>query len=544
MSEFDLILSATEPLQSGGYPGLKRETITTDKFRREKDVPVELSDGTTIYIDIFLPLEAEPVPAILCWSPYGKHGVKNLGMMPGADVDPNWISSHTIWEGADPEFWCPRGYAIVSPDPRGAWASEGTLTFYDKEKRDGYEVIEWLARQPWCTGSVGMLGVSYLAVSQWLIAAEQPPSLKAIIPWEGLSDPYRELFFTGGIPEVGFLHWWQKYSRYSLSPAEDILQLCAEHDLLDSYWEWKMPKLEQVMVPTYAVVGWAAHNMHTRGTLEAFRRISSEHKWLDIHGQKKWRYFHHPDSVARQQAFFDQFLKDQDCGVMEWPRVTYECRQNNQISVTKTAAGYPIPGASPLRLHLDASNASLRMEPPTEQAEASYHADPERGRTTFTYRFAQDAEITGGARLHIWMSADEHDEMDVFVMLRKRDRDGEPVGFRWWAMFDNGPIALGWLRASHRELSPDSTEFQPIHPHRSLEPVTPGEPLELDIEILPSSTQFLAGEMIEVTIGGADLSIFEGVTSQPVHAPNNKGQYSIHTGPGFDSYLVLPVISD
>ena len=84
------------------------------------------------------------------------------------------------------------------------------------------------------------------------------------------------------------------------------------------------------------------------------------------------------------------------------------------------------------------------------------------GRAVFELQFSEDTEITGSAALHIWMSADEHTEMDVFVGLRKIDTAGREVGFRFFSTFSDGPVALGWLRASHRALSPASTPLQPI----------------------------------------------------------------------------------
>ena len=130
----------------------------------------------------------------------------------------------------------------------------------------------------------------------------------------------------------------------------------------------------------------------------------------------------------------------------------------------------------------------------------------------------------------------------MFVALRKLGRDGERVGFRWWAMFDEGPIALGWLRGTHRALSPDSTEFQPVHDHLTLQPIVPGEPVALDIEIWPSSTLFRAGEAIELTIGANDLTIFTKDGVEPEHAPDNHGLYRVHTGKSHQSVLKLPIV--
>jgi putative CocE/NonD family hydrolase len=96
------------------------------------------------------------------------------------------FSSLTGWEAPDPAWWAAQGYAVVNCDLRGAGTSEGTCAIWSgQESEDIYDLIEWAAAQPWSTGAIGMLGVSYLAISQWEAAALRPPSLKAICPWEG-----------------------------------------------------------------------------------------------------------------------------------------------------------------------------------------------------------------------------------------------------------------------------------------------------------------------------------------------------------------------
>lgn len=540
---YRLVLSETAPLESGRYPGFGYKREVFDAFVKERDVAVPLRDGTTIYVDIYSPHDVKPGPVLTSWSPYGKHGLKSLKMMPGADVDPEWVSEHVIWEGPDPAAWCPMGYTIVIPDPRGAWSSEGTLNFFTNiEGEDGYDLIEWIAKQPFSNGKVGMLGVSYLAISQWNIASKRPPSLAAICPWEGLSDPYREVFFAGGIPEWRFLEWWQAHSRFSLSPAEDMKQMCADHPLLDDYWATKTFDLEAIDVPALVVAGWGDHAMHTRGTLDGFRRISSKQKWLQIHGQKKWRHFWHPESVAKQRAFFDHFLAGKETGIEHWPRVEYELRESNEKSTFETSGNWPLDNVKPLPLHLDCASGTLSTEPALVASQTSYEADRPNDTVTFTYRFEADMQITGGAKLRLWLIAEDHDEADVFVALRKLGPDGAPVGFRWWSMFTEGPIALGWLRASHRGLSPLSTDLQPIHTHRVREPLVPGKATALDIEIWPSCTLFRRGETLEVTIGANDLSLFNTGAPEPEHRPDNRGRYRILGGGEHDSHLLLPWI--
>lgn len=122
-----------------------------------------------------------------------------------AGIPKNWTSGLENWEAPDPAEWCARGYAVVNICARGSYNSEGKHVVYGtQEGRDGYDAIEWVARQPWSTGKTCMVGNSWLSSTQWFIAAEKPPSLTAIASWEGLGDYYRESICRGGIPEFTF----------------------------------------------------------------------------------------------------------------------------------------------------------------------------------------------------------------------------------------------------------------------------------------------------------------------------------------------------
>lgn len=540
----DIILSRTEPLEKGRYPGFGYKEEVFESFTKARDVAVALRDGTTIYVDLFLPLKAANAPALVAWSPYGKHGLKSLAIMPGADVEPDWVSEHVIWEGPDPAYWCARGYAVVSPDPRGAWSSEGTLTFFSgQEAEDGYDLIEWIGGQPWSNGKVGMLGVSYLAISQWSVASKRPPSLAAICPWEGLSDPYREVYFHGGIPETGFLNWWQPKSRFSLSPAEDVLRMNAAHPLHDAYWGSKSFDLGAVEAPAFVVASWGDHGLHTRGTIEGFQSIGSEHKWLEVHGRKKWRHFYDPRSVQRQTAFFDRFLRGQDTEVAQWPRVTIEVRESNIRSFVRDEGTWPPETVEPRALYLDCADRMLREAPPSGEAQAEYDAGDPAARLIFDFRLPADAEFIGTAKLKLWVSTDSHDEMDLFVALQKLDAQVRPVGFRYFSTFDDGPVALGWLRASHRALDADrSTPLRPVHPHIRQEKLQPGQVVPVEIEIWPSGTSFRAGETLRLVVAGSDLYRFDTGAPELRHEADNRGLHRIWSGGAYDSHLLLPSV--
>ena len=176
----------------------------------EKDVRITLRDGVELLADVFRPVtsDEEPVPAIMPWSPYGKSGsgIQQLDMFPWRVGVPRAATSGLEkWEAPDPAEWVVRGYAIVNIDARGSFKSGGNLLVYGtQEGRDGYDSIEWIAAQPWCNKKVTMAGNSWLGTTQWFIAAEQPPHLACMAPWEGCGDYYRESICRGGIPDHAF----------------------------------------------------------------------------------------------------------------------------------------------------------------------------------------------------------------------------------------------------------------------------------------------------------------------------------------------------
>ena len=172
-----------------------------------------------------------------------------------------------------------------------------------------------------------------------------------------------------------------------------------------------------------------------------------------------------------------------------------------------------------------------------------YDPQAEDGRAVFDYVFPVDTELTGHMSLHLWVEAIGADDMDLFVGVQKFDRRGEIVPFVFYALLENGPVALGWLRVSHRELdSQRSTPEQPVHPHTREQLLTPGERVAVDVEIWPSSTLFRAGERLRLVVQGQDV-MREGLPNAPFarhENTRNRGTHVIHTGGDFDSFLLVP----
>jgi predicted acyl esterase len=535
--------------RGGAPPRYRREDV--EGVIIERDVAVPVRDGVTVMADVFRPADERPAPPLVAWSPYGKHAEGQLTQRyPDSGVTPGQLSRYTAFESPDPLFWVPRGYVVVNADIPGTWYSGGDATFLSPEEAAyGHDLIEWAGTQAWSNGKVGMSGVSYLASSQWTIAATRPKHLAAINPWEGWSDTYREVARHGGIPETYFWPYIGQRWGYGTGRVEDLAAETAEHPFFDEFWATKAAGLSRITVPAFVVASWSDQGLHTRGTFEGFKQISSAQKWLDAHGGKKWGYYYSDEGLKRQVEFFDHFLKGLPTSVPGWPRVRYQVRDAGFAGTTKTAADWPLPATTYVPLFLDAESGRLRVDAPVEHAQARY--DSERGagdarrRATFDFRFAEPTELVGNMKLRIWMSAPQARDMDVFVAVQKLDAYGDEVGFPYYAVFDEGPVALGWIRASHRELDENrSTPWQPVLAHRRALELGPGQIVPLEIEILPSGTGFGAGETLRLVVQGADIYRYPRPLIQTFHDDRvNRGLHVIHTGGRFDSHLLVPKTS-
>ncbi|MDB5717617.1 MAG: CocE/NonD family hydrolase, partial [Sphingomonas bacterium] len=354
----------------------------------ERNVAVPLRDGTRIFVDVYRPAGAageRDLPLLLGWSPYGKHGLTNQVFWPASGVRPEWLSTLTAFEAPDPVFWGKLGYAVAFADPRGAWQSGGDFHHNGLiEGEDCYDTIQWLAEQPWSNGKVGMTGVSYLAAIQYLVAPLKPPALAALNPWEGFSDWYREFAYHGGIPETGFLPRASDNIRFSLNRTENTWENVQAHPLWDEFWDYKALDLEGIETPSYVVASWADQGLHTRGTLEAFKRMGAREKWLEVHGQKKWAHYYMPESRERQRAFFDHFLKVRGTIVPAWPKVRLEVRERAGQAIERVADQWPLPETDYVPLWLDGATGTMGATAASEAAAVRYEAT--EGRAVFDCR--------------------------------------------------------------------------------------------------------------------------------------------------------------
>lgn len=527
--------------ESGGrFPPVEPGVSVANGIVVERDCPVRMRDGTILYTDIYRPEGGTRLPAIVSWSPYGKRESYN-GLNPNvaATLPPGTVSCMAKGEGPDPAYWCHYGYAVINPDARGAGHSEGHVVFHGRmEGRDIHDLVEWVAARDWCNGKLGMAGNSWPAVAQWFGAAEKPPHLAALAPWEALSDFYRQFLCPGGIPEIGF-NGYLRGAFFGPNCIEDIVAMFERYPFMNEYWEDKIGRFEQIDIPTYVVASWT--HFHTLGSLEAFRKIAGRAKWLRVHNTFEWPDAYNPDNLEDLRRFFDRYLKGIHNGWELTPAVRLTVLDPGGVDqVNRPEKEFPLARTQHTKLHLDGASGTLAAQPPPRASSVSYDSEQRSGLARFVIRFEEATELTGYLKLRLWVQAETADDMDLFVYVRKLDKDSRFVPFM--LLGKPHPGAQGWLRVSRRELDESrSTPAEPFLAMRRELRLTPGEIVPVEVGIWPTSMLWHAGEQLELIVSGQfqrDPQWFEPFKFDV----RNRGAHVIHTGGKFDSHLLVPRI--
>jgi hypothetical protein len=535
----------------------------------DRDVDVPMRDGARLKADVIRPDDGDKFPAILNLGPYQKDKV--------------WITPDTLeekpnalmnWETVNPEWWVPRGYACVRVDGRGSGKSPGQCEPWSlQEAIDFYDAIEWAAAQPWCNGKVGLSGISYYAINQWFVANLQPPSLKAIIPWEGFADIYRDALYHGGILNVFMTNWFTAHLlHHMLGRASrrqpdgwqaNMLHHWLRNNLDSGAFHGAQAQWDRITVPMFTVGNWTGFGLHLRGNTEAYMRAASQHKKLRIHTGSHVHPFYTEEGRRDQLRFLDHWLKGIDNGVMDEPPIRLAIRKGRDEIAWRDEHEWPLARTQWTKLYFDLGRpdaAMLARDNPATTSSRTYAASslgtmgstsaassqvmgggikPGMGVSLETPPLPADLEVTGPLMASIWVSSATED-MDLFLTLRNFDPDGNEV-LETGQQGTPVPVAKGWLRASHRELDPRLTlPYRPYHAHRRRLYLKPGEIVAVQVEIWPTSMVFRQGHRIRL-----DVQPRDGVGSQGYmhyHADYNTGTNTIFAGGDKPSYLLLPVI--
>lgn len=536
----------------------------------DRGIMIPVAEGVELQADVYRPDGPGEFPVLFAASPYSLDA-QTAPMMPVGFTYPRaWL------ESGDPNFYVRRGYVMVIATIRGARNSTGYFGNIEPsvETVDDIEAaIDWLSRQPWSDGNVGMLGASYFSVLAKRVATRNPPALKAIFAMYGLSDGYRDFYFHGGIYAHTFFEYWhrrqnpflktknqlreawgdEKYDAAVAAALQDpdfrvnpyLMQCLAEPEKghapqvneltlqqLDCafYRERAVDFSADTRIPGYFGADWGLYGIHLGGDIRAFEEWKGPKRltigppiYLD-----RPLYQYHYESLR----WFDHWLKGNDTGMMEEPPVQLFVEGTGEW---KQAQAWPVPNTrwTPFYLHANGL-LSEREHGPNEGFSSYEDSFFHRGEIRFwTPEFVEATELCGPIALHLHASTTA-DEVLWFVTLLHCDANG-----------NERTVTRGWLRGSQRELDPDKSKpWRPYHKHTSRDPLTPGEIYEFQIEINPVGLLVKPGEKLGIRIKGADNEQAQDIIEHMAMghlARAGVSVVSVYHNADYPSQLLLPV---
>ncbi|MFC1534857.1 CocE/NonD family hydrolase [Thermodesulfobacteriota bacterium] len=542
------------------------------KTKVKKDVFVTMRDGVKIGVNIFHPDKEGKFPALLSYSAYGKD-MQGLPAPKGIGYSSKGSGGN---ESGISDYFVSRGYVHVIGESRGTGVSEGKYVYIgNKEQEDGHDLVEWIAEQPWCDGNVGMLGMSYFAMVQYLVAAQNPPHLKAIFAYEALTDQYRHLFYHGGLLNMFNVGWYNiilahspdiaSYKDFSEAELkEKIDKLKNDEDIKafpylymttilpeknpvifdalmhpnDGPFWWERSaytKFDQIKVPCYCISRWNGWPIHLSGAFSAYEGIQSPKKLMIMMTSSLLgpnRPWHEDHDVALR--WYDHWLKGIDTGIMDEPPIKLLIQGTDEWRYEHE---WPLARTEWVKYYLGEGGSLSESPPAGDEKPDSFSNIPwlkprleVPGVIYTTAPLKEDIEITGPITLYMYASIDTEDA-DWIVNIKDIAPDGS-----------ERLLTKGWLKASHREIDESrSKSYKPFHPHTRSQPVEPGKVYEYAIEIRETSNVFKKGHQIQLAIKGQDSEREEH--GAWYHMPKVwKTHHTIHHSQGYPSYLLLPII--
>jgi hypothetical protein len=511
-------------------------------MRRTDNVEIRMRDGTILLADLLEPDADEAFPVLVSFSPYPRQ-IQNVGAPLG------------FIEAGASDFFVPRGYVHLIVNARGTGGSGGTWTLLDGQERDDiHDVVEWAAGQPWCDGNVGMLGVSYFAMTQLAAAVTKPPHLKAIAPLLTTDDLYEAVwhhgllnagFISAWLPAVGILSqkpdsFWRSWRidlvrkvlaipaihermqhlngeaivtvlksvmhvHYPEHPFGELWRAVAvEHPTRDAFWDARdtRPLLGSVDIPVYLGADWDNVPLHLPSTFSAWsalRRNPNVRMALLQPGGFSWPWECLHVEVL---AWYDHWLKGRETGIMEGPPIRYKVPGADDW---RTASDWPPPAATltPFALWADGSLSREDGEPgsrdylylPSDSGVPS-NANPSDLPSSLAWDMPpldRDLEFAGMIELTLEARMTAVDTGWIAV-LYDVPPDEEPE-----------PITAGWLRASlsavDEERSVPGAPRVECHTPRSL---PRGEFVTYRIPMVANARRVEAGHRLRLVIASAD----------------------------------------
>jgi len=547
----------------------------------ERDVKIRMPDGVQLSADIWRPDAEGAFPALMGYHCYDQQGqtapIKPRGMIPSGASESYTQTrekGNASLESGDPSFYVRRGYVHVLINVRGTGKSEGQYQLMGAlEVEDGHNCVEWIAGQKWCDGNVGLLGVSYFAAIAMRVAATQPPHLRCIFTVCSFTDPYRDMYYHGGILCHKFPASWLKVlpnvrqdnkmkaklgeAAYRdavrealadphlnrdpvlvqcLSDPENIKNSAVVDMLLNpdynEYWKERTLDYSKIKVPSYIGCCLQHYGLHLPATFRSWKQIKAPKKMTVGPAAFMHRPLHQMSYESLR--WFDHWMKGKDTKLMEQPAIKLFVSEAN---TWKESNEWPLPQTRFTPFYLHENGVLSEIEHFPYEGQTSFDDSPYgREHVEFwTPKFVEETEVIGPLTLRLFAASTSNEQL-FFVTYLQRDAAGtEKI------------LSRGWLRGSHRSVDPDrSTRFVAYHPHEKREPLEPGRVYEFVIPIVPHQNLYKVGTQLGIKIAGTD---HDTVTpSEPTGCRGHIGgqtsaRVTVFHNAEYPSCLIVPITS-
>ena len=570
-----------------GYPQIVKEEGSKPLYevKAEKDIMVPMRDGVRLAVDVYRPdvSPEEKFPVILSYGPHGKEAQEAAQWMPKQAYNPDTPFWDGYLEAGNINYVVNRGYVHVIPEPRGKGNSEGISPSYMGEAPDDiYDIIDWIVKQGWCDGNVGMMGACDYAGKQLFTATlAAHPNLKAINPFENVAGNgdyfhgiYDCLFFNilsgrhgndSGVapdndpPPAHMLSLPKELFEGKLKEIldhPDIKYNTKFYSLLkypkrnpfsfDSLFLHFFPGIlsgessgnpmsalpvQKVAIPTYLSCTWS-WRLYVWTTFESWETISTpkDKKKLMLMppGSPDRPFVQYVDETLR---WHDYWLKGIDTGILEEPPIKLFVMGINRWRFEEE---WPLSRTRWTRFYLHPKGGLSTDQPGEGEPDSFTQPAPYKDPTVFCLRYStgplkEDMEITGPLALYLEASIDKDDTNWIADLV-----DVAPDGSKHL-------VSQGYLKAANRALDESKSKpHQPIHPRQEAIPVPPGEALEYAIAMMPTANIFRKGHSMELIIRNQDdLLSTQGIWGVYLLPFMRTVTHTIHFG---KSHLFLPLI--
>jgi len=477
----------------------------------QKNLLIPLHDGVSLAADLVLPKGEGPFPALVSYYPYHKDDF--IGVM--LEYPMRYFAEH--------------GYAHLLVDLRGLGNSSGVAweAIDPRENKDGAEVVEWAAQQPWCDGNVGMWGISYGGVTSLETASERPPHLKAIVPIYASVDVYHDFINPGGCPNcLSVLGAWGSFMvamnlmppgyqdpegrwyavwKERLEQGQPHVMPWQDHPAYDDYWKSRVTPIEKITAATMVIGGW--RDLFPERAVRLYEHLSAPKKLIvgpwthvlpDVSPIEPWDYLY------EMKRWWDYWLKGEQNGIMADPPVTLFVQGSN---IWKHEQEWPIARSEERTLFLSGGGV-LIGEAPREEGSDTYQANPTVGAmaglwdpislgigapldqgpddlqslTYTTDPLPLDLEITGSPEVVLYAALESGEEVNLVAKLNSIGPNGS-----------SSLLTTGWLKGSHNRS------------HERPEPLKSGQVYEFRIPLWATSYHVPKGNRLRLSVSCSDF---------------------------------------